>query len=275
MARLINLYSEDRSVQVQVAPDNGGMIAQIFVEGKPMLRLHEDKIDMTPIAAGGIPVMFPFSSKVRDDSYEMDGVTYGMPMHGLVKNEAFGIREVTDQKVILWTENNPCWLQSQYPFSFELEVTYKLEGNTVVLQAAVENRSDKPMPHTLGWHTYHLANDKTKFELTHHMTAHFDYFKDEDVEMPGEMDLSQFWDDVFHTPTKHEYTLVNREFGYEAHCTYDEIYDCLVVCSWAPEAMCVEPWCGVPNSMRHGQHLKWIEPGAREVYTVKLDFKLI
>ncbi len=34
---------------------------------------------------------------------------------------------------------------------------------------------------------------------------------------------------------------------------------------------CIEPWLGLPNAIHHGEGLRWLAPGAKEVATLVLD----
>lgn len=271
MARLIEIKNPDHSLCVEIAPDNGGMITQIQVNGKEILYLDRAALEMNPMTAGGIPVLFPFASKTKNDCYEWNEKNYGMPMHGLIKNAAFGIKDVAENRITLWIENNPCWYQDQYPFEFHFEVTYEICENRIRLEAAIENQSASPMPHYFGWHPYFRASDKHKLILNHPMTVHYDYTNCVDFRAPIEMDLSERWDDVFHTPKSNEFLLRNMEDGYEVRCTSGHGFEALVVCTWVEDCVCIEPWCGIPDSIHNGRFIKWIEAGKTECYEIFLD----
>jgi len=34
---------------------------------------------------------------------------------------------------------------------------------------------------------------------------------------------------------------------------------------------CIEPWLGLPNAIHHGEGLRWLAPGAKEIATLVLD----
>jgi len=275
MARLVKIYNEERSLCVEVAPDNGGMITQIRMGETEILHLNLTALELSPMSAGGNPVLFPFASKTRGDCYELEGQTYGMPMHGLVKNAAWGIREYTDNKITLYIDSNESCYHAQFPYSFTLEVTYEVSGNQVHLKTAIHNMSDKPMPHAFGWHPYFKTTDKTQLDFQHEMTVHYDYAACVDKELPGEIKLEKWWDDVFHTSDSRRFRLRNEADGYEVCASCDEIFQVLTVCTWVEGSVCIEPWCGIPDAIHQNRFLNWVEPKSKQCFEVVLDIKLL
>ena len=92
------------------------------------------------MAAGGMPILFPFPSKTKDDAYQFKGKQYHMPMHGLVKNDVFAVGETGENRARLWLENSPSWKAQYYPFDFRLEVEYRREKNSLIVPSSYEGR---------------------------------------------------------------------------------------------------------------------------------------
>jgi galactose mutarotase-like enzyme len=126
MARFIEI--RDGGLCAKVAPDNGGMVAQVSVDGADTLMLNEAVLETTPMSAGGAPVLFPFPSRTRDDAYRLDGQVFAMPMHGLVKNAAFAVKRAAEKSVTLWIDGSASQKQANYPFDYTLEITYEVRG---------------------------------------------------------------------------------------------------------------------------------------------------
>lgn len=269
------LENEEGTLRAEIVPALGGMIAQLYLEGKELLHIDRQRLQTAPMAAGGIPILFPFASRTADDSYLLNGKRYGMPMHGLVKNDVFAVSSVQGDQVTLWLENSPSWREQYYPFDFRLAVTYRLESNCLETVFAVTNRSLDPMPHSLGWHPYFRATDKKQTSLWQDMQIHYDYVHH--IDEPGfELaDLSRHWDDVFHSPRKGGFVFADPADGYRVRCVADPEFEALVVCSWLEESICVEPWCGLPNSINSGRLLKWVAAGETREYRVKLFLETI
>lgn len=275
MAHGILLKDASGNLEVTVCPAHGGMVAGIAFCGKQILRMDRHTLEMTPMMAGGMPLMFPFPSKTKNDSYVWEDKQYLMPMHGLVKNAAFAVESVSQDTMKLWIEPSPAWVQQCYPFDFRLEVTYQVAEGCLHTTARIENKSEKPMPHGFGWHPFFLSTDKTRISLDHSMTVHYDYGACQDHPCEGSLDLSTWLDDVFHTSTDHSFRLTNTADGYQVECRFDPQFDVMVVCSFVQDSMCIEPWCGIPDSINQNRFLQWVQPGCTEEYRMDLYFKTI
>ena len=271
----VMIGNSEGTLQVEICPAHGGMIVQIYLEGKELLHIDRSQLETAPMAAGGMPILFPFSSKTKGDQYQLNGKSYGMPMHGLVKNEVFVLEEKEKDRVLVWLENSPSWKEGYFPFDFRLEVEYHVNKNCLDLGFRITNYSKNRLPHYLGCHPFFLATDKKQTCLIQNMQVHYDYRHNQDLPMCSLENLSDRWDDVFHTPAKREFTFCNAGDGYQVRCETDENFDALVVCSWVEESMCIEPWCGLPDSIHTGRFVKWVEPGAAKEYQIKFWFQKI
>ena len=268
----IMISNQEETLKAEISPDHGGMIVQIYLDGQELLHLDRGQMETAPMAAGGMPILFPFPSKTANDSYVLEGKKYGMPMHGLVKNDVFVLEKAEKDRASLWLENSPSWKFSYYPFDFRLELEYCLRNHELEVSVRVKNQSAKAMPHYLGCHPFFLSTDKKRTLLVQDMQVHYDYEKHEDLAMCPLDDLSKRWDDVFHTPKKGGFIFRKEADGYQVECRTDANFDALVVCSWVPESMCIEPWCGLPNSINTGRFVKWVDPGKTEEYGMRFSF---
>jgi galactose mutarotase-like enzyme len=75
-----------------------------------------------------------------------------MPRMGLAVAETFRVRPTNSSDVaVLELAANPTTLR-HYPFEFELEITFRLEGNSLLHEFVVENNDDETMYFALGGH---------------------------------------------------------------------------------------------------------------------------
>ena len=271
MAKYIEI--KDGKLSAKIAPNNGGMLTQLTLDGTDVMAFHEDAVELTPMGAGGAPVMFPFPGRTADDTYVIENREYGMPMHGLVKNAAFAVKSRSENSVTLWCDGSSSQKEANYPFDYLLEIEYKVAGNSLSITARVTNHSDKPLPHCLGWHPFFKATDKASLVFEHSMTSHYDYINCKDEPTIENLDFSKKWDDVFHTPKKKECTLYNQRDGYKLRLVLDDAHNVLVVFSGSEGAICLEPWCGIPNSINNGRFVKYVQPGKTESYKVVLELE--
>lgn len=98
------------------------------------------------------PLMFPVNVRFKGDRYTYQGESYVIPKMGLAIYRSFDVlsSEKTNEAIFELSANKDTL--RQYPFSFRLQVTYRLEGNTLFNEFVVENQGDEVMPFALGGH---------------------------------------------------------------------------------------------------------------------------
>ncbi len=267
----IVIEDKDSGLLGEVLPDYGGMLTRLSYHGKEIIFFDESMLHKSNVLAGGCPVLFPFPSRTAGDSYDLDGKTYSMPFHGLVKCAQFGIKDVTDSSTTLFITNNEASKQENYPFDFRLEVTYGVKGDTVSFSAEVHNLSDSPMPHYFGWHHYFTASDKRGFNMKIPMLRYTNYIDEKDCEYRNEMDFTKDGDYVFYGKTGTETEIMNKSDGYKALLKTDDSYEVLVVCTLFDGRITAEPWLGLPDSIHSGNYVKWIAPQTSETYCLTIE----
>lgn len=273
MASYAELKAGD--IRVLVAPAQGGVIAQIYLGEIEIMKLDPKVLDIAPMSAGGVPVLFPFPGKTADDMYMIEKKAYTMPVHGLVKNASFAVREKTENKIVLWRDSCNAEKRANYPFDYELELEYWIEKESVFMEAHIKNKGDQPLPHCLGWHPYFKATDKKALKFSYFMTRRYNYVTCMDEAAPEIIDLSLRWDDVFHSSRKNKFSMENPVDGYQVICIPDQAHQVLVICSWIEGAICLEPWCGIPNSINNGRFVQSVLAGETQVCRVEWQLRRI
>ena len=97
------------------------------------------------------PVLFPIVGKLAGGKYRMAGKIYELPAHGLGRISEFRLLRRTERSlhfVLDWSEES---LRS-YPYKFELEISYMLEGRTVRVGWRVRNLGEQQMFFSIGAH---------------------------------------------------------------------------------------------------------------------------
>lgn len=100
---------------------------------------------------GRAPVLFPYVGRLTGESYTYGGRTYQLPRHGFAKLMDFSVVDSGPENVTLrisCTEET----RKMYPFSFYFDVSYVLEGSTLVIVFAAENKGGETMYFGLGGH---------------------------------------------------------------------------------------------------------------------------
>ena len=100
---------------------------------------------------GHSPLLFPIVGNVRDDRIVVDGREYPMKRHGLARISTFEPAESAPSRCAYVLKSSDA-TRAQYPFDFELRVTYALEGSTLAITAVITNAGEAPMPASFGFH---------------------------------------------------------------------------------------------------------------------------
>lgn len=101
--------------------------------------------------SGRSPVLFPFVGRLYEQRYRLGGKEYPLGLHGFAKKSEFTVRERRTDSVVLSLRESDDTL-AQFPFGFELRVSYALHGRSVEVSYEVDNLSDETMYFGLGGH---------------------------------------------------------------------------------------------------------------------------
>lgn len=109
------------------------------------------------IWAGQAPLLFPVIGRLQDGTYTHEGVTYSMNKHGFARDMEFSLLS-QDSDSILFHLSDTEETRTCYPFSFDLQVEYRLDGNKLRKIHRVSNKGDEKMYYELGGHdAYNLC----------------------------------------------------------------------------------------------------------------------
>ncbi len=97
------------------------------------------------------PLLFPIVGSVVNNQYSYGGRQYTLKNHGFARDSEFEIAQESGDAVTYRLVSSPESL-AMYPFRFVLEVSYRLEGNAVVVGWRVENADKKEMVFSIGAH---------------------------------------------------------------------------------------------------------------------------
>jgi len=98
------------------------------------------------------PTLFPYVGKLEGDTLR-ESTTESHPeftQHGFARDMDFLRVEQTDTSIIL--ELDSASLQSSYPYSFKLFVSYRLEYRSLNIEFKVQNTGSDPMYFSIGYH---------------------------------------------------------------------------------------------------------------------------
>ncbi len=206
--------------------------------------------------SGKNPTLFPIISSPNTKEYVLDGVTYPIKNHGLIRYAELDCIKEDANEVTMELKADENTLK-QYPFIFNYQISYRLEGNKVIISYAIRNDDEKVMPFTFGIHPGFVCNfnedrmvfdkDETAQVLTNPTTK-------DSIEMKlGEYQLTDFVEDIakYHTvifkPLKTTtYELVRKDYTVKI-----DAKEFKYLAMWTPNRnsgfMCIEPWCSIDD----------------------------
>jgi galactose mutarotase-like enzyme len=98
------------------------------------------------------PVLFPVIGAIKNGFVKYNGGEYNVPRHGIVRNNA-------NVKLIVQTPDSLTFglkfseeTLAIYPFKFEFQITYKLEGNRIIVRHKVINLDQEKLLFSMGGH---------------------------------------------------------------------------------------------------------------------------
>ncbi|MBB3017276.1 galactose mutarotase-like enzyme [Microvirga lupini] len=133
------------------------MRAEVSADGAELVRLQDDQgrdwlWDGDPAFwTGRSPLLFPIVGRVRNDRIRVNGSDYDLPRHGFARTSRFEVEEAAPSRCRFRLRSSESTLQ-RYPFPFQLDVSYAVEGATLSITAAVTNTGSSSMPVSFGFH---------------------------------------------------------------------------------------------------------------------------
>lgn len=100
---------------------------------------------------GRSPLLFPMVGRARGDRITVAGRTYDLGQHGFARTSTFtAVR--SDAASCTWRLEASEATRQLYPFAFRLDVTYRIDGATLHMEAEVTNTGDTTLPASFGFH---------------------------------------------------------------------------------------------------------------------------
>ena len=111
------------------------------------------------------PILFPIVGALKNGEYFYEGNVYKLSRHGFARDFEFEVIENSENTVVFSLKSNEETLKV-YPFHFELQLSYILEGNKLVVKYEIINRSSEKMYYSIGAHpAFNIDGDFEDFSL--------------------------------------------------------------------------------------------------------------
>ncbi len=100
---------------------------------------------------GRAPILFPIVGMLAGGQYRLGERHYEMGRHGFARRSQFAVVSHTRTTAVFRLTQNPDTLKA-YPFDFELEVRFALDGPRLAITSEVHNSGGVALPASLGYH---------------------------------------------------------------------------------------------------------------------------
>jgi galactose mutarotase-like enzyme len=140
-----------------ISLDSGDLSAEVNPLGAQLSVLrdrtgHDLLWDGDPaVWTGRAPLLFPIVGALAGGSYRLGPKTYHLPRHGFARGKLFETAEATAATAVFRLKADADTL-AVYPFRFELDVRFALDGPTLSVTTFVRNWGDEAMPASFGYH---------------------------------------------------------------------------------------------------------------------------
>ncbi|MBP2100327.1 aldose 1-epimerase family protein [Enterococcus rivorum] len=263
--------------------ENEFLVATIAEVGAELISLKSKKTQLEYIWQGDpaywgrhAPVLFPIVGRLKEDKYSYDGQTYSMSQHGFARDSLFEVIQ-HGKELASFSLKSSKETKKQYPFDFELILSYELIEESVIVSYQVENTGTKEMYFSIGGHpAFNVPLEKNLSFDDYYLT--FTPLKSR-IQLPLEgpyidldhktlgqtntsLDLrhEMFEKDaiIFETKGTNSFTITSDESEHGVTLSYKNMP---YVGIWSPypkEApfVCIEPWCGIADTLKSNGNLK-------------------
>jgi galactose mutarotase-like enzyme len=282
----------DGENKVLVSPDHGARILRWEHKGRQIITWPENA-DWGNIlkVRGGNPILFPFIARHFVDAKnelwrDAAGIVRPMPQHGFARDAKFSLVEGTPENSLGMRLVDSDHTTPFYPFAFQFDVVVSLlPESRLEIRFETTNTGDRPLPYYAGHHFYFALPHQERADWTLDLpcaawgrqSPEGAVVREEAKQEVLRLDDATIIDRYQIEPKDSKVTLLNGKTGQRLvfELNHPGSVPWYAVTTWTQAAesdfYCVEPWLGLPNAIHHGEGLRWLAPGAKEVATLVID----
>ena len=220
------------------------------------------------------PVLFPIIGALKENTYQFEGEKYVLPRHGFARDMDFEVEKLSELE-ILFTLKSSTETLKVYPFEFKLGLRYKIFGASVCCTYEISNLARKELLFSIGGHpafaaplnkqgiyndyflqfnaddalTFHIIEDNLISNKT--ITLNLD---DKRLYLKHEL----FYNDalVIKNLKSNSISVMNTKNYNGINFKFENFPYFGIWAAKDADFVCLEPWCGIADSVNHNQQLK-------------------
>jgi galactose mutarotase-like enzyme len=101
--------------------------------------------------SGRAPILFPIVGMLAGGHYRLGADSYALPRHGFARGSAFTIVHSSAHSAVFKLAADES-TRRMYPFEFELDVRFAIEGPVLSVTTQIKNLDTRSMPASQGYH---------------------------------------------------------------------------------------------------------------------------
>ncbi|SFG65151.1 aldose 1-epimerase family protein [Pedobacter insulae] len=220
------------------------------------------------------PVLFPIIGALKENIYHYEDRTYTLPRHGFARDMEFDVERISDHEILFTLRNTEETLKV-YPFKFILKLRYKLTAATLSCTYEVSNPDLKEMLFSIGGHPafaaplnkqgsytdYFLAFNADEVITYHHITENL--ISDETTTLVLDDKMLYLTHETFYSDAlviknlkSNSVSLMNKKNYNGINFKFENFPYFGIWAAKDADFICLEPWCGIADSLDHNQQLK-------------------
>lgn len=221
------------------------------------------------------PVLFPIVGSLKDGQFVYNEKSHKLSRHGFARDKIFDLDGASNQQASFHLSNLANF-QDDFPFKFDLNIGYSLQGYSLSVKYTVNNPADKPLYFSLGAHPAF----KVPLVSGRDYEDYFLEFSEPEnaprwpITKDGLIDSNpqRFFQNQTRLPLTHELfardalvfkglksTRISLKSDKDSHGFNFNFRDFPFMGFWAaPNAnfVCIEPWCGIADSVDSNQRIE-------------------
>lgn len=158
------------SLRCELAPQLGGCIAGLWLDGTPVLR-STPAVQLDSARLSGCYALVPFSNRIGQASLVWQGTQHPLirnngdephAIHGVGWQRPWNVLDDDAASAMLAYEHVP---DASWPFAFDCSHTIRLRPDALEMTLSLTNHAPQPAPAGLGWHPYFVKREHSRLSF--------------------------------------------------------------------------------------------------------------
>jgi galactose mutarotase-like enzyme len=221
------------------------------------------------------PVLFPIIGNLKNNTYFYQGRPYQLPRHGFARDMEFQLEKQSANEILMLLRSNEL-TRANYPFDFEFRIRYQIQGDELSTEYLVTNTGTAILFFSVGGHPAF----RLPLETQTRFSDYFLRFEENEnlqrwpiskdgliltqpvpvLEDSNRLSLNKqlFYQDalVFKYPTSSDISLVSGKTSHGIQFQMGEFPFLGIWSARDADFICLEPWCGIADSVNSNQQLE-------------------